>query len=60
MFLSLWGCAASEKIKIETNPQEEAKQHLRRGQDLLSQKDFEGALNANQENASSQFRMSCI
>jgi tetratricopeptide (TPR) repeat protein len=49
MFLSLWGCATSEKIKIETNPQEEAKQHLRRGQDLLSQKDFEGALNANQE-----------
>ena len=49
MFLSLWGCATSEKRKIEINPQEEANQHLRRGQDLLSQNDFEGALNANQE-----------
>ena len=49
MLFSLVGCVTSGKTKIEINSKEEARQHLLRGQELLARKDFEGALNANQE-----------
>ena len=49
MVLSQWGCATPEKIRTKKDPREEANQHLRRAKELLVQKDFEGALNENQE-----------
>jgi outer membrane protein assembly factor BamD (BamD/ComL family) len=49
IFLILAGCAAPEKIKVETGPHGEVDQHLFRGRELLAQKDFEGALSEYQE-----------
>ncbi len=49
IFLSFSGCATPEKMKTEINPQEEANQHLLRSRKLLTQRDFEGALNETQE-----------
>jgi tetratricopeptide (TPR) repeat protein len=42
MFLTSWGCAIPEKMRIGIHPQSEAHQRL-------GQKDFEGALRKNQE-----------
>lgn len=53
IFLFFSGCATPEKTKIEVTPEvtpkEEANQHLLRSRKLLTQKDFEGALNETQE-----------
>jgi tetratricopeptide (TPR) repeat protein len=49
MFLSSWGCAIPEKMRIGIRPQSEAHQRLLQARELLGQKDFEGALRKNQE-----------
>jgi len=49
MFLTPWGCAIPEKMRIGIKPQAEAQQHLLRAKELIGQKDFEGALRENQE-----------
>lgn len=49
MLFSLGGCITSGKKKIELKLKEEVNQHLLRGQELFARKDFEEALNANQE-----------
>jgi len=43
------GCAILEKTKPKPTPQDKANQHLLRSRELLAQKDFEGALNENQQ-----------
>ncbi len=49
MLFSFGGCVTFGKTKAGINSQEEVRQHLLRGQELLAQMDFDGALNANQE-----------
>ena len=49
MFLTSWGCAIPEKMRIGIHPQSEAHQRLLRAKELLGQKDFEGALRENQK-----------
>ena len=49
MFLISSGCGVPEKMRIGIHPQSEAQQRLLRAKELISQKDFEGALRENQE-----------